>query len=174
MTSEVCNNINIMYIFIGLSYLERLTFPSGDWKTWLATIWLYNRSTVSRHLWVKGSHGTVTHNKIEWFLIFFPSTILLRPCRNNYERSKETVFYQHICVCHSGQINTILLFLRNRSQRRLNNDLCFHFPCVVCEIQQSIQMRVFWKAWKRCTAFTWYSKWLWEISQDNLAFITRK
>lgn len=156
--SEVCKNINNMYIFRGLSYLKRLTFPSYYCTTCFATTWLYNRNTVFRHPWVKTSHGTVTQNKSEWFLIFFPSTILLRPCRNNYERSKETVFYQHICVCHSGQINTILLFLKNRSQRRLNNDLCFHFPGVVCEIQQNIQIRVFWKAWKRCIVFTSYTK----------------
>lgn len=156
-TSEVCKNINIIYIFMRLSYLERLTFPSVYWTTCFATIRLYNSNTVFRHLWVKGSHSTVTHNKSEWFLIFFPSTILLRPCRNNYERSKETVFYQHICVCHSGQINTILLFLKNRSQRRLNNDLCFHFAGVFRKIQQNIQIRVFWKAWKWPTAFTSYT-----------------
>lgn len=119
---------------------------------------IFNGTIVFRHLWVKGSHGTVTHNKSEWFLIFSPSTILLRPCTNNYERSKEAVFYQHICVCHSGQINTVLLFLKNRSQGRLNNDLCFHFPGVVREIQQNIQMRLFWKGWKRRTAFTSYTK----------------
>lgn len=158
LSSEVSKNINTIDIFIGLGYLERLTFPSDYWTTCYATIWLYNINAVFRHFWVKGSHGTVSHNKSEWFLIFFLSTILLRPCRNNYERSKETVFYQHIGVCHSGQINTILLFLKNRSQRRLNNDLCFHFPGVVHEIQQNIQMRVYWKASKRCTAFTSYTK----------------
>lgn len=141
-----------------MMFIQILTVRSDYRTTCFATIWFPNRTTVSRHLWVKGSHGTVPHNKSEWFLIFSPSTILLRPCTNNYERSKEAVFYQHICVCHSGQINTVLLFLKNRSQGRLNNDLCFHFPGVVREIQQNIQMRLFWKGWKRRPAFTSYTK----------------
>lgn len=86
----------------------------------LPLIWPYNRNIVFRHLWVKGRHGTVTPDKSEWFLIFFfPSTILLRPCRNNYERSKETVFYQHICVCHSGQINTNVVFPEQKPEEAL-------------------------------------------------------